>query len=317
MKRQCEAILALDTSNYTTSIAVVTREKKIEIDERVCLQVAKGERGLRQSHALFQHMERLPDLLADTFQRIDPSCIKGVAASDRPRPVEGSYMPVFRAGTSFGKVVASALAVPFFSFSHQEGHLASAALGTEIEFLDRYLAFHLSGGTCELLLVEDGTIQRVGGSKDISFGQVIDRIGVAMGLSFPAGKELDDMAAREPSQDPVLKDISFTDLDTNLSGLETQAIRLWNSGKVGKEQLSNQLFLTILRGLVKWSERASDQLNCDRILYSGGVAESRFLQEGLSRSMENSDVKISFATSGRSSDNAIGIGILGGKRLWR
>lgn len=317
MKRQCEAILALDTSNYTTSIAVVTRENIIEIDERSCLQVAKGERGLRQSHALFQHMERLPELVASTFQRIDPSCIKGVAASDRPRPIEGSYMPVFRTGTSFGKALASALAVPFFPFSHQEGHLASAALGTDIEFLERYLAFHLSGGTCELLLVENGVIQRVGGSKDISFGQVIDRIGVAMGLSFPAGRELDEMAAREPRQDLVLKDIPFTGLDTNLSGLETQAERLWNSGTVGKEQLSYQLFSTMLRGLMKWSERAAAQLNCDRILYSGGVAESRFLQEGLIRSLETSDVKVSFAAAGRSSDNAIGIGILGGRQLWR
>lgn len=317
MKRQCEAILAFDTSNYTTSIAVVTRENKIEIDERACLQVAKGERGLRQSHALFQHMDRLPGLIDSVFQQVDPSCIKGVAASDRPRPVEGSYMPVFRAGTSIGKAVASTLAVPFFSFSHQEGHLASAALGTEIETLDRYLAFHLSGGTCELLLVDNGIIECVGVSKDISFGQVIDRIGVAMGLPFPAGKELDEMASVEICQKPLLKDIPFHGLDTNLSGFETQAAKLWDTGSIKKEQLASQVFSTMVRGLAKWSERASTQLNCEHILYTGGVAESRVLREGLMEHMKTTQIKASFAAAGRSSDNGIGIGILGGRQRWR
>ena len=189
------AVLGLDTSNYTTSVAVFDGSNGW--NEGRLLDVRPGELGLRQSDALFQHVKRLPSLFEKLKEQGLLSDIRAVGASTRPRAVEGSYMPCFLAGTSQGQCLADTLGVPFFAHSHQQGHLAAAAWSAgHMELLDRpFLAWHLSGGTTELLKVEpDGyTVQAeiVGGTQDISAGQLIDRTGVLLGLQFPAGKALD------------------------------------------------------------------------------------------------------------------------------
>ena len=132
MKETASGVLALDTSNYTTSVAVVDRSECILLDQREILKVKQGERGLRQSHALFQHMQNLPILLERCFQTFPASEIAAVAVSDKPRQVEGSYMPVFTAGLSFGKTLAAGLEVPLFRISQQEGQLAAGAYGSHI-----------------------------------------------------------------------------------------------------------------------------------------------------------------------------------------
>ena len=228
-------ILGIDTSNYRTSVAIVDTEGCILTDERMLLKVKKGERGLRQSEALFQHVENLPNL----FEKLptDKYELSAVAVSTRPRPVEGSYMPCFKAGYGFGKAVAKSMNIPFYEFSHQEGHIEAIRSNTNISQGKPFLAWHLSGGTCELLKVnkisydflnpEDKTdIEIIGGSKDISFGQVIDRVGVLLGMNFPAGEEMDNIACET---DAVVKKYAKTltkiktqGLEFNLSGIETQ-----------------------------------------------------------------------------------------------
>jgi N6-L-threonylcarbamoyladenine synthase len=189
------AVLGLDTSNYTTSVAVFDGQNGW--NEGRLLDVRPGELGLRQSDALFQHVKRLPALFEKLKEQGLLTDIRAVGASTRPRAVEGSYMPCFLAGTSQGQCLADTLGVPFYAHSHQQGHLAAAAWSAgHMELLDRpFLAWHLSGGTTELLKVEpDGyTVQAeiVGGTQDISAGQLIDRTGVLLGLQFPAGKALD------------------------------------------------------------------------------------------------------------------------------
>ncbi|MEL7655981.1 MAG: hypothetical protein AAGU75_08745, partial [Bacillota bacterium] len=77
-------VLGIDTSNYTTSLALTDHKGKIVIDSRKLLTVKQGERGLRQSHALFQHMENLPEMILDLFDRTDKKQIGAIAASGRP-----------------------------------------------------------------------------------------------------------------------------------------------------------------------------------------------------------------------------------------
>ena len=179
--------MGIDTSNYKTSVAVVDSEKKILCDLRKLLRVKQGERGLRQSDALFQHLENLPPLLEEALSDGRNRDIRAVCTSDRPRPVEGSYMPVFKAGIGFGQAVAAALQVPHYMFSHQEGHIEAIRAYSQFAEKEAFLCYHLSGGTCELLKVEPGSLTKIGGSKDLSMGQVLDRVGVKMGFSFPAG----------------------------------------------------------------------------------------------------------------------------------
>ena len=194
--------LGLDTSNYTTSAAAFDAGAGVIWQVKRPLPVKEGELGLRQSDAVFFHTRQLPEVLERLREDLGgrPLLLDGVAASDRPRQAEGSYMPCFLAGTSQGQVLAETLQVPFYAFSHQQGHIAAACWSAgRLELLDEpTLAWHLSGGTTELLLVvpEEGNVRaaRIGGTTDLAAGQLIDRTGKLLHLDFPAGKALDKLA---------------------------------------------------------------------------------------------------------------------------
>ncbi len=232
-------ILGIDTSNYTTSAALSDLTGNIIADERRVLKVSQGQRGLRQSDALFQHVENLPEILkkvmTDARKQMGNFEIAAVCASDRPRPIEGSYMPVFRAGMSNAEIISSLLDIPLYYFSHQEGHIA-AVCGVLPES-KRTVSFHMSGGTGEMLeTLGCKPLRIIGGTKDISFGQLIDRTGVALGSGFPAGALLDDIACRYIPQngisvssrgnskleDPLTSPVKTDGAYVNLSGIETQ-----------------------------------------------------------------------------------------------
>lgn len=321
MLKKNDMVLGLDTSNYTTSLAVIDGEGNTVIDKRKALSVKQGERGLRQSHALFQHIANLPEIIESSFSNISAEHIKAIAASNRPRPVDGSYMPVFNAGLSFGRSMASCLSVPLFMFSHQEGHIAAASYNTSLNNNGFFLAFHLSGGTCELLSVKDGYISEIGRSKDISFGQVLDRIGVLTGMSFPAGNEMDMMALSYPDDKPggnfLIKPVPFDGMDINLSGLETQAVRLYKTGRANKEQLAHCLLNAITECLIKWTEKAVSETGCDSVLYTGGVASSNFIRKNINDYFCDKRVITEFGQASLSTDNAVGIALLGRKTIWQ
>lgn len=336
-------VLGIDTSNYTTSLAITDINGVIVIDSRKLLTVKQGERGLRQSYALFQHMENLPEMLIELFGQIDKSRIGAVAASDRPRPVEGSYMPVFKSGVNYGKVMAAGLGVPFFRFSHQEGHLEAVRRHSSLSLEEDYLAYHLSGGTCELLHVKNNDIQLLGGSRNLSFGQVLDRIGVALGMEFPAGREMDhialkmrdrqenlipggnqtnDHAGKAGKPTGLLKRIPIDGFEINLSGIETQCRRELEKG-AEFEALIYELFLNISDCICKLTEKAVTATGCDSVLFTGGVTASRFIRDTISgyfgRAGKKAEItpKPVFGDPALSSDNAMGISFLGGKELWQ
>ncbi len=326
-------ILGLDTSNYTTSLAITDRRGEIVKDQRIILTVRQGERGLRQSHALFQHMENLPEMITGLLEEIDKERIGAVAASNRPRPVEGSYMPVFKAGVNYGIVMAASLRVPFFKFSHQEGHLEAVRHDSPLSSETEYLAWHLSGGTSELLHVKGNAIEILGGSRDLSYGQVVDRIGVALGMKFPAGKEMDLAALAErdrPSQlgnsasqvaakiktAGLLKDIPVDGLFLNLSGIETQCRRELDKTD-DSVPLIFELFRKISLSLCRLTENAVAETGCGKVLFTGGVSASRYIRDEILRYFADRPVKLVFSDPALSSDNAVGISFLGGKTLWQ
>lgn len=330
-----DLILGFDTSNYTTSLALTARDETIRSDLRIPLRVNKGERGLRQSSALFQHLQNLPAMVAELMSEDGArERIGAVSVSSRPRPMEGSYMPVFLAGLRFAETVASCLDVPCFTVSHQEGHLAAAAHSTPLSGSPHYLAYHLSGGTCELLEINQGMGTLMGTSKDLSFGQVLDRIGVAMGLDFPAGAAMDKQALsweekenlgkkgqrtnlHRSSRDLPLKKISLNGLEINLSGLETQAQRLLSTGEVSHEELSFLVFYRIVEVLALWTQQGAADSGCSQVLFCGGVASSCFLRKNLIPLLESKGISAVFGTPRLSSDNGVGTALLGGRKLWR
>ena len=193
-------IIALDTSNYTTSLALMDTEGELILNLKRPLRVKAGECGLRQSDAVFMHTVNIPDLMRELNEKIgelNPVC---VAVSDKPRNLEGSYMPCFLAGVSAASAISAVNGLPLYRFSHQCGHIMAAIYSSSAPVLscERFAAFHLSGGTSEFVSVMPEKYgfktELLGGTKDLNAGQIIDRIGVVLGMPFPAGPHLERAA---------------------------------------------------------------------------------------------------------------------------
>lgn len=305
--------LGFDTSNYTTSAALFgggTAENRGRL-----LTVPEGTLGLRQSDALFQHVKRLHLMVEELRAGGVIEEIAAVGASTRPREVEGSYMPCFLVGEGEGRALAAALGVPFYPCSHQQGHVAAAAWSAGREdLLDRpHLAWHLSGGTTELLRVEpDGHTVRaevIGGTSDIAAGQLVDRAGVLLGLPFPAGKALD---ALYPEADgPGFFRVKLNGLTFSLSGMENKVKELTQSGE-RPANVARFTIDTIMNVLLRATEEAQKRWPGLPVLCSGGVASNRQIRAAMERACG-----AVFAQPQYSTDNALGVAILAHRALER
>lgn len=308
-------VLGLDTSNYTTSAAVFDGEGGR--NQGRLLEVRPGELGLRQSDALFQHVKHLPEVVEALLGEEGLGTVQAVGASTRPRAVEGSYMPCFLAGASQGQVLSQVLGVPFYAFSHQQGHLAAAAWSAGwLDLLDRpFLAWHLSGGTTELLRVEpeeDGVAVRaeiLGGTSDISAGQLIDRTGVLLGLPFPAGKGVEKLS-RQAQKREYYK-VKVNGLTFSLSGMENKVRQMVQRGEEPAE-IAWFAQETVCRVVQARTKAAMEQYPGLPVLCSGGVASNGRLKELLRQ-----NCGALFAQPQFSTDNAMGTAILTWRALER
>ena len=301
------SFLGIDTSNYTTS-AACCRADGSGYNSSQLLTVKSGELGLRQNEALFQHIKNLPQRFAELREAGFLQDIAAVGASTQPRAVEGSYMPCFLAGASQGRILAETLGVPFYAFSHQQGHIAAVCWAAKkLELLDQpMLAWHLSGGTTELLLVRpQGTnvaAEKLGGTSDISAGQLIDRTGVLLGLQFPAGKALDELY---PQADACMEyRVKLKDLTFSLSGMENQVKRLLTEGEA-PANVARFTLDTVCSVVLRATQEAQRRCPGLPVLCSGGVASNRQLRAAMERSCG-----ALFAQPCYSTDNAMGVAIL-------
>ena len=308
-------VLGLDTSNYTTSAAWF--DGRTGRNSGRLLEVRPGELGLRQSDALFQHVKHLPEVVEALLGEEGLGTVQAVGASTRPRAVEGSYMPCFLAGASQGQVLSQVLGVPFYAFSHQQGHLAAAAWSAgRLDLLDRpFLAWHLSGGTTELLRVEpeeDGVAVRaeiLGGTSDISAGQLIDRTGVLLGLSFPAGKGVEKLS-RQAQKREYYK-VKVNGLTFSLSGMENKVRQMVQRGEEPAE-IAWFAQETVCRVVQACTKAAMEEYPGLPVLCSGGVASNGRLKELLRQ-----NCGALFAQPQFSTDNAMGTAVLTWRALER
>ncbi len=313
-KAQC-LYLGIDTSNYTTSVALCDGEGRVVLNLKRLLSVKQGERGLRQSDALFAHTKNLPELMDELNGFLSDNypdrAICAVGYSARPRDAEGSYMPCFLAGVSAAKSIAAAIGCPAYDFSHQTGHITAALYSAgRLELLDGnepFAAFHVSGGTTELLMVHsqngEPNVELIGGTEDMNAGQAIDRTGVLMGMSFPCGKEM-ERACLSAGDIPHQKTrVSVRGLTCNLSGLENLAAKLYReSGDVALTSAYCFDFIAdTLEGLtLNMREKYGDL----HVIFAGGVMSNSRIAEQLKR-LGN----VSFSVPEFSADNAAGIAI--------
>ncbi len=302
-------VLGVDTSNYTTSVAAIELEQGLAFQSKKLLPVAEGALGLRQSDAVFHHTVQLPELFSDLSRKCDLSKVSAVGVSVAPRSEQGSYMPCFLSGISAATAFASAHSLVLRRFSHQQGHIAAALFSADrLDLLrEHFIAFHVSGGTTEAVLVKPDsenicTTQLVASSLDLKAGQAVDRVGVAMGLSFPAGKQLDELACKYNDKikvRPVIKGYNCS-----LSGIENKCKKMLADGE-SREKTARYCIEYICASLDAMAAALIDEYGNLPLVFSGGVMSNSIISKKLSDKYGAIFAKPEF-----SCDNAVGIAVL-------
>lgn len=299
------AALGIDTSNYTTSAALYENGRVRQ--QKMPLPVKPGELGLRQSDAVFHHVQQLPAVLEPLLE--DSPSVRALGVSSRPRDAEGSYMPCFTVGLGAAKMLAAALNVPVYSFSHQAGHIAAALYSAKkLDLLRRtFLAFHVSGGTTEAVLVSPddrrGFCTRlVARSLDLKGGQAVDRVGGMLGLRFPAGRELERLALRSGISYRIKP--SMKGADCSLSGVENRCRKLLEEGKP-PEEIAAYCLQAILAALDGMAEALLREYGALPLVFAGGVMSNALIRRALTEKYG-----AFFAEPEFSADNAAGVAVL-------
>jgi N6-L-threonylcarbamoyladenine synthase len=310
-----ETYIGFDTSCYTTSIAIVDGSGEIILDHRSVLRVKEGGRGLRQSEGVFQHIKNL-GAFAGLKNRLHGEIkIAAAAASVKPRPLPESYMPVFTVGENAARVAAAVAGVPFFETTHQENHIMSGLWSAGGPKEERFLTVHLSGGTTELLEtvrnVSGFGVRIVGGTEDISAGQLVDRVGVAMGLPFPCGPHLERLANEAEKDDlPVEIRCFARGTSTSFSGQETYAKKLLEAGE-NRARVARAVFFCIARSLAAVIAEACSVLEVNDVLMVGGVSSNKYIRKYLE---QNLSCRLYFPKAEYCSDNAVGTALIAMQR---
>ncbi len=307
MKNKC--FVGIDTSNYTTSAAICDKSGNIVANIKFPLDVKSGECGLRQSDAVFSHTKNLPLVFAKLGEVLKDYEIEALGCSLTPRDQEGSYMPCFLCGDAAAAAMSAAVNAPKYTFSHQSGHIMAALYSSgNLSLLERpFAAYHVSGGTTELVLAEYDTdkfkIELLGATKDLNAGQAIDRAGVMMGLKFPCGRELEELAKRYTGKIPKPK-ISVDGTYCNLSGLENHASKIYKETG-DKSLVAAFVFDFIARTLEKMTENLYEKYPDIPVLFAGGVMSNSIIKEKLGKKFD-----AYFAAPEFSADNAAGTALL-------
>ncbi len=304
------SVIGIDTSNYTTSIAFFDGIDGVNCSR--LLPVKQGELGLRQSDAVFAHIKSLPELSGRLFSNVDIGTVNAVGVSTRPRAVEGSYMPCFMVGYSHAKVLSDLLNVPLVEVSHQQGHVAASLWSANrLDLMDRpHLAWHLSGGTTELLLVEpegkNVRCTKIGGTTDISAGQLIDRTGQLLELPFPSGKHLDAIS-KEATMNEVFK-VKCPGLEFSLSGVQNK-VQQFHEKNGDKAETAAYALRCVANAVYQASRNALKAYPGLPIVFSGGVASNSMLREVIA------PLDPIFSKPEFSTDNAMGVAVLAHRTL--
>ena len=308
-------VIGLDTSCYTTSAAAVTVDGQVLASCRKLLPVKEGERGLRQSEAVFIHVRQLPERLEELGEYVKGHQIVAVCASRQPRDEEESYMPVFHVGDAQARGLAAMLGVPCFASTHQRGHVAAAMVDSGIEAGDM-LAVHLSGGTTELLSLRGEELTLMGGTLDLHAGQFVDRVGVALGLPFPAGPHLEKLAVEGKSEARLPANMADGDLHCHFSGAETQVQRWIKQGTMPREDIAREVYDLLARTVSRLILAGAAKTGIRQVLIAGGVASSALFRQLVTERIHKKDkyFRVCFGKPEYSGDNAVGAALIGAKK---
>ena len=309
-----EVYLGIDTSCYTTSLFFMDREGQVAAEARRILKVKPGGCGLQQSEMLYQHTRNLPELMEEAA-RGHSFTVRGIGVSARPRPREDSYMPAFLAGLGFARSLAALYGIPLWQISHQENHLEAALWSANGPDADRFLFLHASGGTTDLLLAEKENaayrLTEIGGSLDLHAGQFVDRVGVALGLGFPAGPALEQLAEQH-TEIPEIP-VSVHKTKVSLSGPCTWVLRAIEKAKPETEEspiAAANLAAGVQWGLaetfVRMIRNGAAEHHVKHVILAGGVCANRWIRNHIVEKLAKRGIRVWMPDNRYSGDNASG-----------
>lgn len=300
--------LGIDTSNYTTSVAVYDDISHSVISKKKLLPVKKGEKGIRQSDAVFHHTVQLPELISELRDEFKGE-ISSVGVSVKPCNADGSYMPCFLTGISVARSIADMMKIPLYKFSHQDGHIVAALYSSDkLDLINKsFFAFHISGGTSQTLLVEPNNdyfkTEIISDSLDLKAGQAVDRVGLMLGLSFPCGPQLEKLALASKADIKRVR-VFRRDGNFSLSGVENKCRKMIDDG-LSPEDIALFCLNYIKCALEDTIEETKLKYGNLPLLFSGGVMSNSIIRNELT-----SKYNAYFATPEFSADNACGIAVL-------
>lgn len=305
-------VLGIDTSNYTTSAAIFDTDTNTALHVKKLLPVKSGDCGIRQSDAVFHHTKQLPQLISSLDFK--GKKIDAVSVSATPRECEGSYMPCFLAGVSVAQSISAVNNIPLYTFSHQQGHIAAATFGGNCTELLKapFIAFHVSGGTTEALLVKPDEssfikAELIAETNDLNAGQLVDRIGVMLSLDFPCGIELEKLA--DNYEGCIKVKPSLKGNNCCLSGFQNKITKLYDSTG-DKVYTAAYTLKAISSTLIAMTKNLLEEYGNLPLLFAGGVMSNQLIRQDI-----QSRFDARFAPPEFSADNAVGTAFLGAKKF--
>lgn len=301
--------LGIDTSNYTTSAALYDSDSGEVRQEKMLLPVKPGEKGVRQSNAVFHHTQQLPQVTEALCGTDGSLSLAGIGVSTQPRRAEGSYMPCFTVGSGTARILSAVTGAPLYEFSHQEGHIAAALYSAgRLDLMhERFIAFHVSGGTTEAVLAEgNGARFRttlLASSLDLKAGQAIDRTAVMLGLPFPGGRHLEELARQ--CDETIRYKPTLRGCDCSLSGIENQCRKMFDEGQP-KEKIAKFCLTAVMNAIIGMTDALLAAYGNLPLVYAGGVMSNGMMRECMTARYEGAG----FAEPAFSCDNAAGVAVL-------
>ncbi len=309
-------ILAVESSCDETSVAVI-EDGTIILSNVIASQVNSHKRfgGVVPEVASRHHVEQIIGCMEEALEEagVQTKELGGVAVTYGPGLV-GALLIGITAAKSF----AWANELPLIPVNHMAGHIYATRFTSEMIF--PMMALLVSGGHTELVYMkEHGSYEIIGETRDDACGEAYDKVGRVLGLNYPSGKEIDEMAhlGEDTYNFPraMMKEDNY---DFSFSGLKSSFINLVHNAEQRDESLDNHNLAasfqaSVIDVLISKTIRACKNYEVKQLVMAGGVAANKGLRDGLTKAVSDqlSDVSFVVPPFKLCGDNAAMIGAAG------
>lgn len=306
-------ILAIETSCDETSAAVIENGEKIQ-SNIVASQINSHKRfgGVVPEIASRHHVEYITLIIQEAMKEanVEFSDLDAVAVTEGPGLVGALLI-----GVNAAKAIAYAHNLPLIPVNHMAGHIYANQLIEPLTF--PLLALVVSGGHTELVYMkEHNSFEIIGETRDDAAGEAYDKIGRVIGVPYPGGKYIDEMAQKgEDVFNFPRAMMQEENYDFSFSGLKSAFInRVHNAEQKGEELDKNDLAASfqaaVVEVLVDKTIRAAKEYEVEEIILAGGVAANSGLRSALSDAVKSEleDVSLAIPPLSLCGDNAAMIG---------